>query len=170
MKRTAIALVLALACSLAAATTVSAETAPPCTPKVTKTGGKLTSINCGPATAQVTLKGKTYKFKSGFCQLSKSTGALELSLGTLVLNAKGNAGTSVRVDAAAEDRPSKLSGSVFEADLGGKKILGDTLIDANGFRGEGHVRLASVSVKRRLHRLLELPRRGLEFTVEARRP
>ena len=138
MKRTTIALVLALACALAGAATVSARPAdaPPCTPKVTKTGGKLTSINCGPATAQVTLKGKTYKFKSGFCQLSKSTGALELSLGTLVLNAKGNAGRPY-VSILLRKVAGKLSGSLFEADLGGKKILGDTLIDANGSVAKG---------------------------------
>ena len=131
MTRIAIALVLALACSLAAASTGSAAGAPPCTPKVTKTGGKVTSINCGPATAQFTLKGKTYKFKNGFCQLSKSTGALELDLGTLVLNANGNAGRSF-MSMLLRKVAGKLSGSVFEADLGGKKVLGDTLINAKG--------------------------------------
>ena len=139
MTRTTIALVLALACGLAGAATVSARpaNAPPCTPKVTKTGGKVTTISCEPATAQITLKGKTYKFKNGFCDVSKSAnGALQLSLGTLILNAKGDAGNAY-MSFLLRKVGGKLSGSVFEADFGGKEVLGDSLINAKGSNAKG---------------------------------
>ena len=73
--------------------------------------------------------GKTYNFSKGLCSQSKSAGAaLELGLGTLVTGAHGNAGKPYLNMLIAK---SKIA-SIFEADSGGKQILGDSLITAHG--------------------------------------
>jgi hypothetical protein len=64
---------------------------PPCAAKLTKIQGKTAAENCGPATATVTVSGKSYSFKDGLCTTSgKSTFLLQL--GTLVEDSNGNAG------------------------------------------------------------------------------
>jgi hypothetical protein len=74
----------------AVASATHATGAPPCEPKMIKVQGKAAVQGCGPATASVTVSGKTYSFKSGLCESSgKST---ILQLGTLVTGSKGNAG------------------------------------------------------------------------------
>jgi hypothetical protein len=141
----ALLLVLALASlSLAAATwgsgSARAAEAPPCTPQLTKSHGKRTVIECGPATVALTVEGHTYHYSHGLCQDSKSAGAkLSLDLGTLVLGADGNAGEPY-ISFLIPD--AGIDGSVFEADFGGEQLLGDTLIDYSGgvmkgtFKGE----------------------------------
>ena len=52
-----------------------AAAAPPCTPKITKIQGHQAAVNCGPATATLHISGKTYTFRNGFCEQSKSAGA-----------------------------------------------------------------------------------------------
>jgi hypothetical protein len=114
-----------------AARAVGASSSPPCTPKITKIQGHQAAVGCGPATATLQVGGKTYSFKNGFCQQSKSAGsALQLDLGTIVSGAKGNA-----------DQPdfSMLIGSVhslasvFGADYHGKALLdGESLINVSG--------------------------------------
>ncbi|MEO9175244.1 MAG: hypothetical protein ABI317_06980 [Gaiellales bacterium] len=51
----------------------------------------MTVEACGPATASVTVSGKTYSFKTGLCE-SSGKGVLILQLGTLVSGSTGNAG------------------------------------------------------------------------------
>ncbi len=166
MKRISIVARLGAACVLAAAATGSARTdfgAPPCTPKMSKTAGRLTVANCGPATATLKLKGKTYTFKSGFCSQSKTAnGALQLDARHARLNAKGNAGHpyfSMLLTKSA----GKIWGSVFEADLNGKQILGDSLVDAKGFPAKGT--FTSNLDNRRVQRLVELPRHPVPDAV-----
>ena len=103
---------------------------PPCLPKVTKIGGKTAAVNCGPSTATLHIGGKTYTFHQGFCELSSS--GLELDLGTVVPAAdKTNAGkTSFSMLVAWPKK--KAAGSLFSAYMGGKQILGDSLITVTG--------------------------------------
>ncbi len=106
-----------------------AASAPPCIPKVVKINGKQAAENCGPATAILKVAGKTYSFKDGFCQQSKSAGsALSLDLGTVIVGVHGNAG---KPDFSMLIAKSGIA-SVFQADFGGKQILGDSLITARG--------------------------------------
>jgi hypothetical protein len=123
---------VASAAAMGAATTpTQGASAPPCTPKVTKIQGHQAAVDCGPATATLHISGKTYIFHDGFCEQSKSAGdALQLSLGTTVLGARGNAG---------KPNFSMLIGhvhsvaSVFHADYGGRDLLGgDSLINVSG--------------------------------------
>ena len=76
-------------------------------------------------------------FASGFCQVSKAAGgALQLTLGSLVLNAEGNDGRSY-MSLLLRKIGGKVSGSVFEADMNGKQLLGDSLVNAKGFPAKG---------------------------------
>lgn len=98
MSRTAIAAtisVLAAAAGVVALTAnaASSSSAPPCIPKlVDKTGPKPVVYECGPATATLHAGGKTYTYRSGFCQHSKSTGLFQVDLGVLAALTKGNGG------------------------------------------------------------------------------
>ena len=105
--------------------------APPCTPKITKIQGHQAAVNCGPATATLHISGKTYTFRNGFCQQSKSAGsALSLDLGTTVLGVKGNAG---KPDFSMLIAHVHTVASVFGADYGGKDLLdGQSLIKVKG--------------------------------------
>jgi hypothetical protein len=121
--------VVAAVGTFAQAPSAGAASAPPCVPKLTTIAGKHAVVSCGPAVVIVHLHGKSYTFTSGLCVQSKASGAkLQLSVGTLVAGAKGNAG---------KPYVSFLIGShgiasAFEADYGGKQLFGDTLIKASG--------------------------------------
>lgn len=107
----------------------AASAAPPCVPKIVKLNGKKAVENCGPATVILKVAGKTYNFNKGLCAQSKSAGAaLELGLGTLVIGARGNAEKPYLNMLIAKSNIA----SIFEADSGGKQLLGDSLITAHG--------------------------------------
>jgi hypothetical protein len=118
---------------LAAPTGSSANrNAPPCTPKITKIQGHQAAVNCGPATATLRISGKTYSFRNGFCEQSKSqSAALVLDLGTTVVGVKGNAG---KPDFSMLIAHVHALASVFGANYGGKDLFpnGQTLINVKG--------------------------------------
>jgi hypothetical protein len=58
----------------------AASASSPCAAKETKINGQTAIVNCGPATATLRYKGKTYKFKSGTCL--STAGTITLDLGT----------------------------------------------------------------------------------------
>ena len=109
----------------------SAGGAPPCTPKTTKIQGHQAEAFCGPATATLTISGKTYTFRNGFCEQSKvSATVLGLSLGAIV-DAKGNAGQPYFTMTVGRSHAVQTLGG---ADYGGKDLLGSAtpLIDVKG--------------------------------------
>ncbi len=109
-----------------------ATAAPPCAPKITKIQGHPAAVGCGPATATLHISGKTYTFRNGFCEQSKSQGAaLQLNLGTTVTGVKGNAG---KPDFSMLIAHVHTVASVFGADYGGKDLFpdGQTLINVSG--------------------------------------
>jgi len=129
---TVAAAAVAAAAAMAAATTPTrAATAPPCTPKITKIGGHTAAANCGPATATLRINGRTYTFHNGFCEQSKAAGsALELTLGTIVLGVKGNAGQPYFDMTIGKNH---FVAAVGGADYGGKDLLGgEGLINVRG--------------------------------------
>jgi hypothetical protein len=133
-------IVLVTCSCLAAVAAVSAHAAsggaaPPCAPKITTIQGHRAGVNCGPATATLHIGGRTYTFRNGFCEQSKSAGSkLELNLGTTVIGVKGNAGKpSFSMLILAHLHSAFGSGSVFGADYEGKSLLGgEGLINARG--------------------------------------
>jgi hypothetical protein len=116
-------------CFVAQASSAGAASAPPCVPKVTTVAGKRAVVSCGPAVVIVHLHGRSYTFTGGLCMQSKASSAeLQLDVGTLVVGAKGNAGKPYISFLIA----SHGIASAFEADYGGKRLFGDTLIKASG--------------------------------------
>ena len=108
-------------------TAVAGSAAPPCTPKVTKIGGKPAVINCGPATATVKIGGKTYNFKNGFCMDSPGNKeSLDLSLGTTVATTKPGSAPSFDL------LVSTPSIATLNADYGGQTIVLDSIVAVKG--------------------------------------
>ena len=91
MKRLAVAVLLALAAGGAAGAAAAAQpharaaaATPPCIPKISHSGGHVSVDYCGPATATMTVGGKTYSFKNGYCSKNtKDKIQLELTLGVI---------------------------------------------------------------------------------------
>ncbi|MGH9298518.1 MAG: hypothetical protein ACRDZT_01220 [Acidimicrobiales bacterium] len=109
----------------------SAGGGPPCAQKTVKIQGHPAEAFCGPATATLTISGKTYTFRNGFCEQSKvSATKLGLNLGTLVFG-KGNAGQPYFTMTIGR---SHLVQTLGGADYGGKDLLGSAtpLIDVKG--------------------------------------
>ena len=73
------------AASLGASAASASSAAPPCIPKVTATKGHEQVSYCGPATATLTISGKTYSFKNGYCGEDPTARIeLQLTLGTIL--------------------------------------------------------------------------------------
>jgi hypothetical protein len=98
---------------------------PPCLPKMSKIQGKTAVQNCGPATVTMSVSGKTYSFKSGYCAASGSSTFL-IQLGTLVEGSNGNAGY------AAFDITVSGSNAILTGYYKGKKVIpvSDFLVSA----------------------------------------
>ena len=77
----------------------------------------------------INLGGHTYRFRDGLCERSGTVGGLEVSVGTLVQGARGDAGRAF-VSLLIARSPS--SSEAFEAYSGGKQLLGDSEIAPNG--------------------------------------
>ncbi len=91
-----LALVTALtsgALAAAAASPAGTTAAVPCNPTTSTIKGKQAIHYCGPATATIRIKGRTYRFKNGYCQsIHVSNITNDITLGTIVQGAAGNAG------------------------------------------------------------------------------
>jgi hypothetical protein len=94
MKHDLIATAILVSAAAVAATTAgnaSSAAAGACRSKEATIKGKSVIVACGPASAKLQYKGKTYAFKSGTC--FRSAAGVVLSLGTsLVNNTNGNGG------------------------------------------------------------------------------
>ena len=129
--------VFAAICCLAAVACLSAyaaisTSAPPCLPKMKNAKTKPVVYECGPATATLRAGGKTYTYRNGFCQQSKSAGlGLELDLGVLATFAKGNGGNAYLSITVA-----KVGGTV-SAYHDGKQIANNLVVITGRFPTQG---------------------------------
>jgi hypothetical protein len=127
---TAVLLAGAATCTVALTAGASPRNAPPCTPKIATIAGHKGVVNCGPATATLRMGSRSYTFRNRILRAEHPAGsAPELELGTTLVGVKGNAR---RPDLTMLIEARVHSGSIFHADYGGKRILGDSLIDAKG--------------------------------------
>jgi hypothetical protein len=118
---------------IAGISTVSSPTArarglvsAPCTRKTTRIDGKFATVNCGPAVATLTMRGKTFTFRHGICERSLS-GGVAIALGTLVQGTSTNAGRpyiSIGSD--------KTGARIAEAFFGGKALIDFSSIKVSG--------------------------------------
>ena len=137
LRRSVPVVLVGLGLALAAGTSTAASS-PPCTPKLTTIGGHRAAVNCGPATATLRVKGRTYSFRNGFCQQTKGSKDLILSLGTTVLGVHGNAGKpDMQITLIAPTGGTLGNGSVSGADYGGKELVVDELIKTKGAIAKG---------------------------------
>jgi hypothetical protein len=86
-----IIVVTAPSAALAGAHAATLETKSPCVPGTVTVKGDDGLVLCGPATAVVHAGGKTYSYAHGFCA-TFGKGSFQLSLGTAIPMATGNAG------------------------------------------------------------------------------
>jgi hypothetical protein len=130
MKLAALIATTAVVGAVAASATAAAPSAhagtakPPCTPKIAATKGHGEVEYCGPATATLTIAGKTYTFKNGYCENDPAAKfTLQLTLGTIVEGEqKGNLGmplfelnlisSSIKIDTVTADSGGKTLTSV----------------------------------------------------------
>ena len=119
----------ALAGGLATAPAVGEAVPSPCAPTLTTINGRRAIAYCGPATVVIQIGGRTYRFRNGLCNRSRTVGALALNVGTLVQGARGNAGRPF-VGLLIAQSPSESE--AFEADAGGQQLFGDSVIAQGG--------------------------------------
>jgi hypothetical protein len=119
----------ALAAGFAAAPVAGAASARPCSPRVSTIQRRHAIAYCGPATVVIVIGGRTYRFAGGLCDRSETLGGLEISVGTLVQGATGNAGRPF-VSLVIARSPSESE--ALEADSGGRQLFGDTVIAPGG--------------------------------------
>jgi hypothetical protein len=120
----------ALAAGVATAPVAAATSAPPpCSPRISTIQRRHALAYCGPATVVIVIGGRTYRFGGGLCDRSETLGALEVSVGTLVQGATGNAGRPF-VSLVIATSPSESE--ALEADSGGRQLFGDTVIVPGG--------------------------------------
>jgi hypothetical protein len=124
----------ALAASVTHARTVAAASAS-CSPTSSTLDGGPAISYCGPATATLTIGGKTYSFKNGFCQSIKvSDIVVDITLGTIAEGkngdgAPGNAGKPYfSLDLESGSIP-KVLNDVYS---GGKKLTSGGAVNAKG--------------------------------------
>jgi hypothetical protein len=113
----------------ASASAAGAASASPCAPTITAINGRPAIAYCGPATVVIAVGGRTYRFRNGLCYRSATVGGLELSVGTLVPGAGGNAGRPF-VGLLIAKSPSESE--AFEADSGGRQLFGESVIALGG--------------------------------------
>lgn len=118
----------AIAAGLATAS-AGASSAPPCSPRYTTVGGRPAITYCGPATVVIDVGGRTYQFRGGLCDLSRTAGGLELNVGTHVRGPAGNSGKPY-VSLLIANPPSESE--AFEADDGGSQLFGDSVVAEDG--------------------------------------
>jgi hypothetical protein len=125
----------ASASTVSSAATTATAPGSPCAPRVSTIQGRRAIAYCGPATVAIQIDAQTYRFSDGLCDRSKTVGALEVSVGTLVRGTSGNAGRPF-VSLVIAKSPSESE--AFEADSGGRQLFGDTVIAPAGtLLGEG---------------------------------
>ncbi len=132
---TLVTLVAAIGAGVVALTANAASNgggAPPCVPKLGKLNGRPIVYECGPATATLRTGGKTYSYRNGFCQQSKTAGLeLQLDLGTLAATTNGNARNPYLSITAA-----KVGGTV-SAYHDGKRIANNLVTLSGHFPTQG---------------------------------
>jgi hypothetical protein len=85
----------AMAVPVATTIAAPAASAAGCQTKLALIKGNPVEISCGPATAKLHFKGKTYSFKSGTCRRSSTGGTLSLGKNVDVKNNAGLVGMSI---------------------------------------------------------------------------
>jgi hypothetical protein len=111
----------------------ASSAAAPCTPKTPTIKGNPAMALCGPATATVTVGGRTYSFQNGFCaeQIPHSD-SFQLSLGTDVPTFGGPSDNGDQPFFSMDIANGHKSASVAAAYFGGRKLIANAPISLSG--------------------------------------
>ena len=117
MRTVLVASIVALAAG--AASGAPAATTGHCYSKSETLKGKSVIVDCGPASAKLHFKGKTYTFKPGTCLRTGSSVTLDLGI-SLVGNAKGNAGFAhMNITMLSNTLPAQIQADDGKLSIGG---------------------------------------------------
>ena len=140
MKNVALATVAGLAGTVALAVAAIAgplasasASGAPCTPKTPTIKGHPAMALCGPATATVTISGKTYSFHNGFCaEPIPHSDSFQLSLGTDVPTLGGPTDNAGQPFFSMDIAKGHTSAAIAEVFVGGHKLLANAVIALSG--------------------------------------
>ena len=121
MRTFLIASVAALAAALSTTAASGAPTAAAghCLSKTETIKGKSVIVNCGPASATLRYKGKTYRFKPGTCLRTGSSVMLDLGI-SLVSGAQGNGGFAyMSITMLSKKLPAQIQADHGKLSIGG---------------------------------------------------
>jgi hypothetical protein len=125
----AVATIAGLGASVAAAS----SSAPPCIPKVTPTKGHEQVAYCGPATATLTISGKTYSFKDGYCGEDPTAKIeLQMTLGTILQSSSSPVNGGDPLFEMTVINTAGLKIATVNADYGGKKLDNVGIVSVKG--------------------------------------
>ena len=128
----AVAIAAALGAIAGLGASASAASAP-CTPKTPTIKGHPAMALCGPATATVTVGGRTYSFHSGFCaEPIPNSDSFQLSLGTDVPTLGGPSNNAGQPFFSMDIAKGHTSASIAEAYFGGHKLIANAPIALSG--------------------------------------
>jgi hypothetical protein len=123
----------AAAAGLGAATAAASSSAPPCIPTVTSNKGHEEVAYCGPATATLTISGKTYDFKDGYCGQDPTAHIeLQMTLGTLLESSSSPVNGGDPLFEMTVISTSAVKIATVNADYGGKKLDNVGIVSVKG--------------------------------------
>jgi hypothetical protein len=126
MKLSAVAAVAAIAAvaAVAAPAASAGSTGAPCTPKTPTIKGNAAMALCGPASATLSIGGKTYSFHNGFCaEQIPNSDSEQLSLGTDVSTFGGPSNNGGQTFFSMDIAKGHTLASVAVAYVSGRKLI-----------------------------------------------
>jgi hypothetical protein len=133
IKISAVAGLGAIVAVLAGVSASPSLAASPCTPRTPTINGHPAMALCGPATATVTIGGRTYSFRNGFCaeQIPHSD-SFQLSLGTDVPIFGGPSNNAGEPFFSLDIAEGHTSASIAAAYFGGRKLIANSPVALSG--------------------------------------
>jgi len=109
---------------LAGSSTLASAAGAPCTAKPVTIGGAAGLALCGPATATLTVKGKTYTFRNGFCaEPITNSDSFQLTLGVDVPAFGGPNNNGDKPGFSLDIAKNQTSAAVAFAFFGGRELV-----------------------------------------------
>ena len=116
-----------------ASAAAASSAAPPCVPKLTKIKGHEQVSYCGPATATLTISGRTYSFKDGYCGTDPTAKIeLQMTLGTILQSGASPVNGGDPLFEMTVINTAGLKIATVNADYGGKKLDNVGIVSVKG--------------------------------------
>jgi hypothetical protein len=140
--------VIALAAAAATTATTAGAAGTPCTPTPVTIGGNAGLAFCGPATATLTIGGKTYSFQKGFCAELPHSNSFQLSLGVDIGTLTGPNNNGDKPGFSLDIAKNEKSAALAFAYVGGHELVkGAALSVAGGSLAAGTFKGKTTALK-----------------------